>query len=98
MSENVLLPLSPLVTGTKILPHSICPHGSHTIWSVVTSAAVAGDVGSIPVFSAMTHRSANAERRKVISYRVDAERTGSDTDADETKAPATEITAVKLCF
>ena len=66
-SENVLLLLSPLVTGTEIFPHSIGPHGSQVIVSVVASTAVAGAVGSIPVVSAMAHRSANAERRTVIS-------------------------------
>jgi hypothetical protein len=55
-----------LFTGTEILPHSICPHGSHLIWSVVTSAAITGGVGSIPVVNAMAQRSANAERRTVI--------------------------------
>ena len=68
------------------------------ILSVVASTAVAGEVGSNPVVSAMAHRSANAERRTVICYRSDAERTGSETEAEETNAPATEITAVKLCF
>jgi hypothetical protein len=33
-----------------------------------------------------------------MSYRREAERTGNETEAEETKAPATEITAVKLCF
>ena len=65
--ENVLLLLSPLVTGTEIFPHSIGPHGSQVIVSVVASTAVAGEVGSIPVVSAMAHRSATTERRKVIS-------------------------------
>jgi hypothetical protein len=87
-----------MFTGTDILPHSICPHGSHTMSSVVASAAIAGEVGRIPVASAMTHRSANAERRTDMRYRSDAERTGRETEAEETNAPAIETTAVKLCF
>jgi len=33
-----------------------------------------------------------------MSYRREAERSGNETEADETNAPAIEITAVKLCF
>ena len=64
-SENVLLPLSPLVMGTEILPHSIGPHGSQVISLVVISAR-AGDVGKTVTTTAAAHRKANAERRTVI--------------------------------
>ena len=33
-----------------------------------------------------------------MSYRSDAVRTGNEKEAEETNAPATEITAMKFCF
>jgi len=52
---------------TEILPHSICPHGSHMISSVVTSSAITGDVGSIPTATAAVQRSTDANRRTGMS-------------------------------
>jgi len=42
------------------------PHGSHVIWSVVASAAIAGAVGTTVTASAAAQRNANAERRIVM--------------------------------
>jgi hypothetical protein len=68
-SEIVLLLLSPLVTGTEILPHSIGPHGSHTISFVVTSSASAGEVGILvmPKMRAAPTQMARSGRANVTS-------------------------------
>jgi hypothetical protein len=68
-SEIVLLVLRSLVTGIEILPHSIGPHGSHTISFVVTSSARAGEVGIlvIPKMRAAPTQMARSGRANVTS-------------------------------